>query len=195
MKKYIYTFIMILSFMFTLCAYSSIKDTADNSSDTATSTETTSSKGNSNTVEVITPDYITKESEDSSEVFANIYVSDIDSDSIVNKKVKVNEISSESILEELKNEDVVTSNTSVKSFSTFEDQEDNVVGVLNLSKEFYNFNLGSSFESMMLNSVAKTYIENFNLDKFKILVDDEEYESGHILIDKDEYFTKDSLEE
>ena len=47
---------------------------------------------------------------------------------------------------------------------------------------------------MMLNSIAKTYIENFDLDKFKILVEDEEYESGHILIEKDEYFTKDSLE-
>ncbi|SCH02813.1 MULTISPECIES: GerMN domain-containing protein [unclassified Romboutsia] len=189
MKKYTCSFILIFSCMLLFCACS--KDKA--STETTTTNDSTENKSSS--LEVISPDYITSNNEDSSEVFANIYVSDIDSDSIVNKKVKVNEISSESILEELKNEDVVTSNTSVKSFSTFEDQEDNLVGVLNLSKEFYNFNLGSGFESMMLNSVAKTYIENFNLDKFKILVDDEEYESGHILMDKDEYFTKDSLEE
>lgn len=144
-------------------------------------------------LEVISPDYITSSNDDSSEVFASIYISDIESDSIVNKKVKVNEITSTSIFEELKNENIIVSDTNLNSFNTYKNQDEELIGVLNLSKEFYNSNLGSGFESMMLNSIAKTYMENFNLDKFKILIDDEEYESGHILIQKDEYFTKDSL--
>ena len=142
--------------------------------------------------EIITPDYITNNEKD--EVTATIYVSDVESGSIVDKTVKVKELTYESIFEELKNEKIIVSDTTLNSFTTYTNQENELIGVLNLSKEFYNFNLGSGFESMMLDSIAKTYIENFNLDKFKILIDDKEYESGHILFEENDYFTKGSIE-
>lgn len=143
-------------------------------------------------VEIITPDYITNNKKD--EISATIYVSDVESGSIVDKTVKVKDLTYESIFEELKNEKIIVSDTTLNSFTTYENSEKELIGVLNLSKEFYNFNLGSGFESMMLDSIAKTYIENFNLDKFKILIDDNEYESGHILFEENDYFTRDSIE-
>ncbi|MGL5694707.1 MAG: GerMN domain-containing protein [Peptostreptococcaceae bacterium] len=182
MKKFMLLFASLFCFIILLTACSNKESSLENDKDTASS------------LEVITPDYITGDNNQDSEVLATIYVSDIESDSIVNKKVKINKLTSDAIFTELKNENIIVSNTSINSFETFENQEKELVGVLNLSKEFYNFNLGSGYESLMLNSIAKTYIENFNLDKFKILVDNEEYESGHILIEKDEYFTKDSIE-
>lgn len=147
----------------------------------------------SSNLEIITPDYITNGDKESTETFATIYVYDMDSDSISDKKVKVEKITSNCILEKLKSENIISSKTTVNNFDIFKDDKDEVVGILDLSKEFYDFNLGSGFESMMLDSIAKTYIENFDLDKFKILVNNEEYGSGHISIEKDEYFTKNSI--
>lgn len=182
MKKFILLFTISFCFIYLLTGCSDKESPLEKENESSSS------------LEVITPDYITNDDSESSEVFATIYVSDIESDSIVNKKVKINELTSQAIFEELKNEKIIVSDVSINSFETFENQENELVGVLNLSKEFYNFNLGSGYESLMLNSIAKTYIENFDLDKFKILVDNKEYESGHILMEKDEYFTKDSIE-
>lgn len=179
MKKSIYFLIMLFSCMllFSACSNTSSNENKDN--------------GNSN--EKISSTEDSTDNKNESDVVATIYVSDFNSDSIIDKKVKVKEITADTIFEELKNEDIIVSDTTLKDFTTYENQDEKLVGVLNVSKEFYNFNLGSGFESMMLDSIAKTYIENFNLDKFKILVNDEEYESGHILMEKDDYFTKDSL--
>ena len=185
MKKNIYFLATLLScsLTFSACSNEDSNETSDKNIN----------QDQSSQVEVISPDYITSDDQESSEVIATIYVSDVESDSIVDKKVKVKEITSECLLDELKNENIITSETTNNEFTTYEDSDEELIGVLNLSKEFYDFNLGSGFEYMMINSVAKTYIENFNLDKFKILVDGEEYESGNKSIDKDEYFTKDSL--
>ena len=158
------------------------------------STSSDENKDNNNSKGEISSTNDSNNTDEDSNVTATIYVSDFESDSIVNKEVKLKEITANTIFDELKSEDIVVSDATIKDFTTYESQDNKTIGVLNLSKEFYNFNLGAGFESMMLNSIAKTYIENFDLDKFKILVEDEEYESGHILIEKDEYFTKDSLE-
>ena len=158
------------------------------------STSYDENKDNNNSKEEISSTNDSKETDEDSNVTATIYVSDFESDSIVNKEVKVKDITANTIFDELKSEDIVVSDATIKDFTTYETQDDKTIGVLNLSEEFYNFNLGAGFESMMLNSIAKTYIENFDLDKFKILVEGEEYESGHILVEKDEYFTKDSLQ-
>ncbi len=181
MKKIVYSFTIILSCIILFIIFTTGKYENINNKNEA-----------KHKTEIITPDYITNNKLD--EVTATIYVSDIESGSIVDKTVKVKELTYEAIFEELKNEKIIVSDTTLNSFTTYENQENELVGVLNLSKEFYNFNLGSGFESMMLDSIAKTYIENFNLDKFKILIDDKEYESGHILFEENDYFTKDSIE-
>ena len=97
------------------------------------------------------------------------------------------------LFNELKNNNVITKNTNLISFDTYTKDNQNI-GVINFSKEFYDFNLGSYSELLMLNAIAKTYIVNYNLDKFKILIDGNEYESGHISFNKDEYFTLDFID-
>lgn len=134
-----------------------------------------------------------KDSTKPNNIIATIYTSDIESENLIDKKVTLKELTAEAIFEELKNCDVITKNTKLNEFKTSKNSKNECIGVINFSKEFYDFNLGSSFEVMMLDSIAKTYIENFNLDKLKILIDGEEYESGHILFEKDDYFMRESF--
>ena len=166
MKKSIYFFIMLFSCILLVSGCSN--------------TSSDENKDNNNSKGEISSTNDPNDTDEDSNVTATIYVSDFESDSIVNKEVKLKEITANTIFDELKIEDIVVSDATVKDFTTYEGQDNKTIGVLNLSKEFYNFNLGAGFESMMLNSIAKTYIENFDLDKFKILVEGEEYESGHI---------------
>lgn len=124
---------------------------------------------------------------------ATIYTTDEESLSLVDKKVNLSAITPEAILDQLKTCKVVPEKTQINSFKTHQSDDSLSVGVIDFSEEFYNFNLGSGFESMMLNSVAKTYIENFELNKLKILVDGSDYQSGHILFEKDDYFTQEDF--
>ncbi|WP_158540617.1 GerMN domain-containing protein [Romboutsia weinsteinii] len=133
----------------------------------------------------------TPKSNSENSVVATIYTSDKNAENLVNKEVTLSEITANTIFEELKNVDIIVPDTKLNKFDKYEDADNQTVGIIDFSNEFYNFNLGSSYESIMLDSIAKTYIENFNLDKFKILVNGEEYQSGHILFDDDDYFTKD----
>lgn len=146
--------------------------------------------------------YITMDSFDEKEsetstvdegLVATIYSTDEESLNLVDKKVNLSAITPESILEQLKTCQVIPDKTQVNSFKTYQTENNLSVGIIDFSEDFYNFNLGSGFESMMLNSVAKTYIENFDLNKLKILVDGSEYQSGHILFEKDDYFTQEDF--
>lgn len=122
-----------------------------------------------------------------------IYISDENDLGLIEKKVTVSSISAEDILEQLKICKSIPESTKINSFKTYKSSDDLTIGVLDFSKDFYEFNLGSGFENMMLNSIAKTYIENFELDKFKILVDGSEYQSGHILFEENDYYTPKSF--
>lgn len=122
-----------------------------------------------------------------------IYISDENDLGLIEKKVTVSSISAEDILEQLKACQSIPTSTQINSFKTYKSDDNLTIGVLDFSKDFYEFNLGSGFESMMLDSIAKTYIENFELDKFKILVDGYEYQSGHILFEEDDYYTPKSF--
>lgn len=132
-----------------------------------------------------------KKSNDSTNegLVATIYTTDEDALNLVNKEVNVKSITPEVILDELITNKVVPEKTQVLSFKTYVSDGEMEVGVLDFSEEFYNFNLGSGFESMMLDSVAKTYLENFELDQLKLLVNGNEYQSGHILFEKDDFFS------
>lgn len=124
---------------------------------------------------------------------AKIYIPNIEDECLTSQNLIINQLTPNVLFNELKNNNVITKNTNLISFDTYTKDNQNI-GVINFSKEFYNFNLGSYGELLMLNSIAKTYIVNFNLDKFKILIEGNEYESGHISFNKDEYFTLDFID-
>ena len=124
---------------------------------------------------------------------AKIYIPNIEDECLTSQDLIINKLTPNVLFNELKNNNVITKNTNLISFDTYTKDNQNI-GVINFSKEFYTFNLGSYGELLMLNSIAKTYIVNFNLDKFKILIDGNEYESGHVSFRENEYFTLDFID-
>ena len=124
---------------------------------------------------------------------AKIYIPNIEDECLTSQDLIINKLTPNVLFNELKNNNVITKNTNLISFDTYTKDNQNI-GVINFSKEFYDFNLGSYGELLMLNSIAKTYIVNYNLDKFKILIEENEYESGHISFRENEYFTLDFID-
>ena len=115
----------------------------------------------------------------------------IDEDVLVSKAIPSNKIDVESIFKKLQDEGVVKKEAKILNF-TINESEFGKIGVLDLSKEYYNYNLGSTASSGMLNALAQTMLSNLDIDKLQILVDGQFYEDGHILLDDKFYFTKES---
>lgn len=182
LRKFTFIFILILSCLFLVVGCTIFSKDSKNESSKSPSTNEDSKDLNQNSD--------SKPKKDTS-IIATIYTSDIEAENLINKEVSLKELTAESIFEELKNSNVIVKDAKLNGFDNYKDDDDLSVGVANFSSEFYNFNLGSSYESLMLDSIAKTYMENFKLDKFKILVSGEEYESGHILFTENDFFTKD----
>ena len=124
---------------------------------------------------------------------ATIYLPNIEDGCLDSQYLTINKLTPNILFNELKNNNIITKNTNLISFDTYTKNNENI-GVINFSKEFYSFNLGSLGELLMLNSIAKTFIVNFDLDKFKILIEGNEYESGHVSFRENEYFTLDFID-
>ncbi|MBW8382444.1 MAG: GerMN domain-containing protein [Youngiibacter sp.] len=87
-----------------------------------------------------------------------------------------------------KNSNILSANTKINSLYL---NDDGMV-YIDLSKEFVTeMNAGSEFESMILQSVANTFGDFYGETRVMLTVDDKTYESGHILLDKDEYLKVD----
>ena len=67
---------------------------------------------------------------------------------------------------------------------------------VNLSSSYYDFSsgLGSAAEIGMLNSLALTYSYNSNVNNIRILVNGQNYESGHLFYGDNEYISIESIE-
>ncbi|SCK02330.1 Spore germination protein [uncultured Clostridium sp.] len=67
---------------------------------------------------------------------------------------------------------------------------------VNLSNSYYDFSsgLGSSAEIGMLNSLALTYSYNYNVNNIRILVNGQNYESGHLFYGDNDYINIESIE-
>ena len=95
MKKSIYFFIMLFSCILLVSGCSS--------------TSSDENKDNNNSKGEISSTNDSNNTDEDSNVTATIYVSDFESDSIVNKEVKLKEITANTIFDELKSEDIVVS--------------------------------------------------------------------------------------
>jgi len=114
----------------------------------------------------------------------------------INKKLtfKTNELT-KSVLEkafkELPNEDVskvLGPNAKIKSLYL---NKDNVV-YIDFTKELVSeMNAGSSYESMILQSITNTIGNYYGVDKVYITMEGSPYASGHYMMNKGEFFTVD----
>ncbi|MGL4992361.1 MAG: hypothetical protein ACRC57_14575 [Sarcina sp.] len=70
---------------------------------------------------------------------------------------------------------------------TFEVNNNNI-GVLDVSKEMYEEKLGSGVESLVLESLAKTFMSAYKVDGLIVKVEGKLYSSGHIILEEGKYF-------
>lgn len=78
----------------------------------------------------------------------------------------------------------ISKNTKVLTFEV----NNNNIGVLDVSKEMYDEKLGSGVESLMLESLAKTFMSAYKVDGLIVKVDGKLYSSGHIILEEGKYF-------
>lgn len=78
----------------------------------------------------------------------------------------------------------ISKNTKVLTFEV----NNNNIGVLDVSKEMYDEKLGSGIESLMLESLAKTFMSAYKVDGLIVKVDGKLYSSGHIILEEGKYF-------
>ena len=121
------------------------------------------------------------ENEEEAEESIIVYNYDLDNEKLIENRIDGKKETPEQVFESLQNLGVIPKDAKMNSFDITE--ADGVeTGVLDVSKEFVNSNLGSSAESLMLDAVAQTFIENFDIEQLQITVDGGDYESGHIVL-------------
>ncbi|WP_024621743.1 GerMN domain-containing protein [Metaclostridioides mangenotii] len=148
--------------------------TNEDSKDKETSKNNTSSKGAENT------DTPKKE-----ETNASVYTIDLDNGSLVKKDVALASVDANSLYSELIKQKIIP-NSSINSFEK-KDVDGSTVGLLDVSSSFMNSNLGSDAETLTLDAVAKTFKENLGVSKIKLTVDGKNYESGHTVLEENDY--------
>ena len=148
--------------------------TNEDSKDKETSKNDTSSKGAENT------DTTKKE-----ETNASVYTIDLDNGSLVKKDVALASVDANSLYSELIKQKIIPS-SSINSFEK-KDVEGSTVGLLDVSSSFMNSNLGSDAETLTLDAFAKTFKENLCVSKIKLTVDGKNYESGHTVLEENDY--------
>ncbi|MDB3084365.1 hypothetical protein C4097_07315 [Clostridioides difficile] len=117
---------------------------------------------------------------------AIIYSFDVDQTDLIENKVDLNKVDENTLFEELQKLKVVPESAKLNSFTT-KDIDGVKTGILDVNSDFTKSNLGSDAETLMLDSVARTYIKNMNVEQIKLTVDGANYESGHIVLEEGDY--------
>lgn len=117
---------------------------------------------------------------------AVIYSFDVDKTDLIENKVDLEKIDENTLFAELQNLKVVPESAKLNSFTT-KDIDGVKTGILDVNSDFTKSNLGSDAEALMLDSVARTYIKNMNVEQIELTVDGANYESGHIVLEDGDY--------
>lgn len=117
---------------------------------------------------------------------AIIYSFDVDQTDLIENKVDLSKVDENTLFEELQKLKVVPESSKLNSFTT-KDIAGVKTGILDVNSDFTKSNLGSDAETLMLDSVARTYIKNMNVEQIKLTVDGANYESGHIVLEEGDY--------
>lgn len=126
------------------------------------------------------------ENEEEAEESIIVYNYDLDNEKLIENRIDGKKETPEQVFESLQNLGVIPKDAKMNSFDITE-ADGTETGILDVNKAFVNSNLGSSAESLMLDAVAQTFIENFDIEQLQITVDGGDYESGHIVLGKGDY--------
>lgn len=182
-----FALILALAIAFVGCSKTdSGKKEEDKNSTTQTQQETTDKTDKTDDKKEDKADKDKLENEEEAEESIIVYNYDLDNEKLIENRIDGKKETPEQVFESLQNLGVIPKDAKMNSFDITE--ADGVeTGVLDVSKEFVNSNLGSSAESLMLDAVAQTFIENFDIEQLQITVDGGDYESGHIVLGKGDY--------
>jgi len=136
---------------------------------------------------------------------AFIFVPNSDSTKLVRQRVDLEEFTEQVLVDCLAENGVLEEDTMVNSFDIEGGEKAGPgmdadpaesgerIGTLDLSKIP---EAGTAEETMMLKSIGNTFIENYELDKLKLLINGENYESSHTVQGDEDYleFTDDYQE-
>lgn len=125
-------------------------------------------------------------SEETEEESIVVYNYDLENEKLIENEVKAKKEDPKVVFEELKNLGVIPKDAKLNSFDVTE-ANGTKTGLLDVNSAFINNNLGSGAESLMLDAVAQTFIENFDVDQIQLTVDGKDYESGHIVLGEGDY--------
>lgn len=123
----------------------------------------------------------TIEAEKLSYVFSyTVYTPNNNADGFIEENIEVNEVSPRSVLNELKNRNVLPAEVEVNHCSI----DDGFV-TLDFNQAFADVvcSMGTSGELMLIGSVVNTYLSAFNTDSIYFTVNGEVLESGHTVYD------------
>lgn len=137
--------------------------------ETETSTEETTTTEESSEEE--------SESANSGEVI--IYKGNQDASGLLEETVKMEEITPERLVNELKRVGILDEDAQLFGFEL-----DGKQATLNLSTVP---TYGTAGESITLGAIGNTFIKAYNLDRLRLLVDGKNYSSGHIEFSDDDY--------
>lgn len=153
------------------------------SKDSVSNKETESSNSNKPSSNASSSNNGKKEEVKAEEVI--LYYYDAEADKMKSEVIKEEKVDENLILEKLKSKAMLTKDVAINKI----DKKDKVA-IIDFNSAFINRNLGSGVEANVLESIAKTFISGLKLEKLKITVDGKNYESGHIQLEDNYYFTK-----
>ena len=131
----------------------------------------------------------------------NLYYPNLEDENYYYKTVELNVLKSEEVLPAIVKiykentlsgtEAVLSENSDIISLKTDYDMDEKVLK-LDFNKAFLEeMNAGSSYEEMILYSVANTLCEYYEAQKISITIEGDVYESGHILLEQGDYIIPD----
>ena len=168
---------LVLAFAFVGCSKTDAGNNTEDKDNNTTQTQQESSDKEEN-------DKL--DSEETEEESIVVYNYDLENEKLIENEVKAKKEDPKVVFEELKNLGVIPKDAKLNSFDVTE-ANGTKTGLLDVNSAFINNSLGSGAESLMLDAVAQTFIENFDVDQIQLTVDGKDYESGHIVLGEGDY--------
>lgn len=118
--------------------------------------------------------------ENSEGMSITIYFENENADGFDTKNVKVEKLTAENLIEQLRKKGVLAEEVQINSFEETEDEGEKALKI-DLNKEYLKElqSMGSSGEYMLMGSVCNTFLDAYECTKIQVTVDNQEIVTGH----------------
>lgn len=118
--------------------------------------------------------------ENSEGMSITIYFENENADGFDTKNVKVEKLTAENLIEQLRKKGVLAEEVQINSFEETEDEGEKALKI-DLNKEYLKElqSMGSSGEYMLMGSVCNTFLDAYECNKIQVTVDNQEIVTGH----------------